>query len=63
MDCGLTLTPKWRVMALQIRTPSVGASPGCDTCVRLSKTLNHCCFVLRMGRKAVGLVCCVKHVK
>ena len=25
----------------------------------LSKTLDHNCFVLRMGRKAVGLVCCV----
>ena len=31
--------------------------------VSLSKTLNHNCFVLRMGRKAVGLVCCVMHVK
>ena len=29
----------------------------------LSKTLNHNCFVLRMGRKAVGPVCCVVHVK
>ena len=29
----------------------------------LSKTLNHNCFVLRMGRKAVGPVCCVMHVK
>ena len=27
------------------------------------KTLNHNCFVLRMGRKAVGPVCCVMHVK
>ena len=26
--------------------------------VSLSKTLNHNCFVLRMGRKAVGPVCC-----
>ena len=29
----------------------------------LIKTLNHNCFVLRMGRKAVGPVCCVMHVK
>ena len=27
--------------------------------VSLSKTLNHNCFVLRIGRKAVGPVCCV----
>ena len=26
-------------------------------------SLNHNCFVLRMGRKAVGPVCCVMHVK
>ena len=31
--------------------------------VSLSKTLNHNCFVLWMGRKAVGPVCCVLHVK
>ena len=31
--------------------------------VSLSKTLNHNCFVLQMGRKAVGPVCCVMHVK
>ena len=31
--------------------------------VSLSKTLNHNCFVLWMGRKAVGPVCCVMHVK
>ena len=31
--------------------------------VSLSKTLNHNCFVLRMGRKAVGPVCCVLHIK
>ena len=31
--------------------------------VCLSKTLNHNCFVLRMGREAVGPVCCVMHVK
>ena len=38
------------------------------TLVSWSKTLNHCktinhCFVLRMGRKAVGPMCCVKHIK
>ena len=31
--------------------------------VSLSKTLNHNCFVLRMGRKAVGPVCCVMHIQ
>ena len=31
--------------------------------VSLSKTLNHNCFILQMGRKAVGPVCCVMHVK
>ena len=32
--------------------------------IHICKTLNHNCFVLRMGRtKAVGLVCCVMHVK
>ena len=31
--------------------------------VSLSKTLNHNCSVLRMGREAVGPVCCVMHVK
>ena len=31
--------------------------------VSLTKTLNHNCLVLRMGRKAVGPVCCVMHVK
>ena len=39
--------PAWPVVAL----------------VSLSKTLDHNCFVLRMGRKAVGPVCCVMHVK
>ena len=39
--------PAWQVAALE----------------SLSKTLNHNCFVLRMGRKAVGPVCCVMHVK
>ena len=31
--------------------------------VSLSKTLNHNCFALQMGCKAVGPVCCVMHVK
>ena len=31
--------------------------------VSLSKTLNHNCFVLWMGCKAVGSVCYVMHVK
>ena len=31
--------------------------------VSLGKTLNHNCFVLRMGRKAVGPVCCAMHIK
>ena len=31
--------------------------------VSLSKTLNHNCFVLRMGHKAVSPVCCAMHVK
>ena len=31
--------------------------------VSMGKTLNRNCFVLRMGRKAVGPVCCVMHVK
>ena len=39
--------PAWPVMAL----------------VSLSKTLNHNCFVLRMGRKTVGPMCCVMHAK
>ena len=28
-----------------------------------SRHLNHNCFVLRMGRKAIAPVCCVMHVK
>ena len=39
-----------------VRIPAV-------TLVSLSKTLNHNCFVLRRGRKAVGPVCCLMHVK
>ena len=31
--------------------------------VSLSKTFKHNCFLLRIGRKAVGPVCCVMHVK
>ena len=33
-----------------------------DTCVSLSKILNHC-LVLPMGRKALGPMCYVVHVK
>lgn len=29
----------------------------------LSKTLDYYCFILRMGHKAVGLVCFVMHIK
>ena len=46
-ECAWVRIPAWPVAAL----------------VSLSKTLNHNCFVLRMGRKAVGSVCCVMHVK
>ena len=63
-----------RVVAERLRPPdsssgvsdqqSVGSSLGeVVTLVSLSKTLNHYCFVLRMGRKAVGPVHCVMHVK
>ncbi len=60
----------WRVAAERIRAPN--SSSGVSdrrgvgsvlTLVSLSKTLNHYCFILRMGRKAVGLVCCVMHVE
>ena len=39
--------------------------PACPVAafVSLSKILDHNCSVLRMGRKAVGPVCCVMHVK
>ena len=37
-------------------------NPSHDTCVKLSKTLQQC-FVLWMGRKAVGPICCVTNVK
>ena len=37
--------------------------PPVTALVSLSKTLNHNCFALRMGRKGVGPVCCVMHVK
>ena len=47
------------VVRMWIRIPAWPAA----TLVSLSKTLNHNCFILRMGRKAVGLVCCVMHVK
>ena len=44
---------------------NVGSNPAWPVAalVFLSKTLNHNCFVLRMGREDVGPVCCVMHVK
>ena len=43
---------------------NVGSNPGlAGRGAQLSKTLSHNCFVLRMGRKAVGPVCCAMHVK
>ncbi len=62
---------KWRVVAERIkitglwcfRLSRVWVRVPVVTLVSLSKTLNHYYFVLRMGRKAVGLVCCVTHVK
>ena len=47
------------VVRMWVRIPSWPVA----ALVSLSKTLNHNCFVLRMGRKAVGPVCCVMHVK
>ena len=41
---------------------NMGLNPSVVTLVSLSKTLNHCC-ILRMGRKTVGPMCCVTHVK
>ena len=41
---------------------SVGSNPSAVTLASLSRTLSHF-FVLQMGRKAVGPVCCVTHVK
>ena len=41
---------------------NVGSNVG-SALVSLSTTLNHNCFVLRMGRKAAGPVCCVMRVK
>ena len=39
----------------------MGLNPGLAG--RGACVLDHNCFVLRMGRKAVGPVCCVMHVK
>ena len=47
------------VVRMWVRIPAWPVS----ALVSLSKTLNHNCFVLRMGREAVGPVCCVMHVK
>ena len=67
----MLLHVQWGVVAERSSLP--GSSSGVSsrvwvrvpvvTLVSLSKTLNHNCFVLRMGRKAVGPVCCVMHVK
>ncbi len=62
----------WRIVAERSRAQ--GSSAGVSdqqigvrvpvlTLVSLSKTLYHYCCVFRMGRKAVGPVCCVTHVK
>ena len=48
------------IVGMWVRIP---AWPRVAVLVSLSKTLNHNCFVLRMGRKAAGPVCCVMHVK
>ena len=47
------------VVRMWVRIPAWPVTP----LVSLSKTLNHNCFVLWMGRKAVRPVCCVMHVK
>ena len=47
------------VARMRVRIPSWPVA----ALVSLRKTLNHNCSVLRMGRKAVGPVCCVMHVK
>ncbi len=44
------------ISRLWVRVPVVAL-------VSLSKTLNRYCIALRMGRKAVGPVCCVTHVQ
>ena len=48
-----------QVLVLWVRIPAWPVA----ALVSLSKTLNRNCFVLRMGRKAGGPVCCVMHVK
>ena len=48
------------------RCQNVGSNPGLagrSACVLEQDTFSHNCFVLRMGRKSVGPVCCVMHVK
>ena len=47
------------VVRMWVRIPSWPVA----VLVSLSKTLNHNCFVLRMGRKAVCPMCCVMHLK
>ena len=51
-------------IGLKLCCQNVGSNSGLarrGACVL--EQLNHNCFVLRMGRKAVGPVCCVMHVK
>ena len=53
----------YRTQALVFLISRVWVRVPVVTLVSLSKTLNHYCFILRMGCKAVGPVCCVMHVK
>ena len=68
-----TDTVSWSVVAE--RSSALGSSSGVvrmwvrilawtvAALVSLSKTLNRNCFVLRMGRKVVGPMCCVMYVR
>ena len=53
------LDPSSGVVRMWVRIPAWPVA----VLVSLGKTLNQNCFVLRMGRKAVGPECCVMHVK
>ena len=57
INCGV-LWPSGLVHWIQVLV-----LPECEFESWPGKTLNHNCFVLRMGRTAVGPVCCVMHVK
>ena len=76
LDSGLCIAKPWMLWSVVAEQSSaLGSSSGVvrmwvrilawpvAALVSLSKTMNHNCFVLRMGRKAVGPVCCVMHVK